>query len=133
VTATPRSANTTAALTPAMPPPTTTASVPGGAADGRAGSAATSRRGRMRSGAARARGFTPRTLRASGQVYPSAGYGAGADTSHRKHSSTRTRSGAGAGRGRRMSANDVMAAATTRPAEISTDMRKPALSATGSE
>ena len=56
----------------------------------------------------------------------------GAVTSQRKQSSTRTRSGAGAARGRRMKMNDTTAAATTSPAEISTDVRNPASSATGS-
>ncbi len=53
VTRTPRSASTTAALTPAMPPPTTTAPVPAGAARGRPGSAGTSTRGRILDGPAR--------------------------------------------------------------------------------
>jgi hypothetical protein len=46
VTATPRSASTTAAETPAIPPPTTTASVPAGTVWGNDGSAGTSTRGR---------------------------------------------------------------------------------------
>ena len=69
---------------------------------------------------------------ARSRVHRSAGYGMGALTSQRKQSSTRTRSGAGAARGRRMKTNDTTAAATTSPAEISTDVRNPALSAVGS-